>query len=206
RLKFCLIVTLLFLSACSGCPSKEEEPVQVGSDTLTLKMTQQQKEEPSAQLPKIRVINIGPSKDDSKSSYDSDDEEGAADIPREVVVDDALTSRLKGKLKEAFAGRNTEPPEIDIFTGTMSLDAFAKHYEDKGYKIQRTSVPASQVIAPLLDEKPELSERINLGNYAGININQVIVEGANISAADKYIDPETYEIVYKTFVTVTKMR
>jgi hypothetical protein len=197
--------TLLFLTACSGCPSKEEEPVQVGSGTVTLKITEPQRSEPAALQPRVRVISIGPSKNDSETSYDDNDGE-TADVPREVAVDDGLTTRLKDKLKEAFAGRDAEPPEIDIFTGIMSLDAFAKHYEDKGFKIQRTSVPASQVIAPLLDEKPELSDKINLGNYAGISINQVIVEGANISAADKYIDPETYEIVYKTFVTVTKMR
>ena len=67
-------------------------------------------------------------------------------------------------------------------------------------------MPASQVIAPLLEEKPELQGKISASNYTGIMINQVIVEGANISAADKYIDPVTYEVVYKTFVTVTKSK
>ena len=88
----------------------------------------------------------------------------------------------------------------------MSLDSFAKYYEDKGFKVQRTSVPASSVISPLLEEKPELVTKINMSNYQGVDINQVIVEGANISAADKYIDPETYSVVYKTFVTMTKMK
>lgn len=201
-----LVLTLfIFYSACSACRENEDEPVQVGSDTVTLKNAQAGKKALSASegTPKVRVIDIGPSKEEPTSSSAKSSENS---LPREVSVDDRLTARLKDKLKEAFEGRGIEPPQIEIFTGVINLDAFAKYYEDQGYKIQRTSVPASQIVAPLLDEKPELSDKINLANFAGININQVIVEGINISAADKYIDPETYEIVYKTFVTVTQTK
>ena len=200
----------MFLSACSGCPAREEEPVQIGSSTLLLKNKPVQT--PQATGPKVRVINIGPSKEENGSG---DMASGAAmsdtfgvsvSIPSDVGIDSGLTGRLKDKLKEAFADRGSSPPDIDIYTGVMSLDSFARYYEDRGYKIQRTSVPAAQVIEPLLSERPELAAKVNLSNYAGININQVVVEGANISAADKYIDPETYEVVYKTFVTVTKTK
>ncbi len=198
----CILIAFL-LASCSGCPGcgKSDEPVQIGSKTMTLQEGGGSSTTAGANKPRVRVINIGPSKKEEGEAKLSG---GSSAVPSEVTISDSLTSRLKEKLKEAFEGRGSAPPEIEIYTGVMSLDAFAKYYEDKGHKIQRTSVPSSQIVAPLLDEKPELSGKINLSNYAGVNINQVVVEGANISAADKYIDPETYEIVYKTFVTVTK--
>lgn len=195
-----ILAPLFFFSACSSC--FEEEPAQVSSGTVLLGQVPKAERPVDSSLPKVKVINIGPSKDSPNQTASA----SASDIPREVNVDDALTSRLKDKLNEAFRGRGTSPPDIEIYTGSMGLDQFSKYYEDKGLKIQRTSVPASQIIAPLLDEKPELAGKINLADYAGVSINQVIVEGENISAADKYIDPETYEVVYKTFVTVTKMK
>jgi hypothetical protein len=197
------------LNSCSGCPAcgTSDEPVQVTSKTMTLNKEGRSAAVPEGDRPRVRVINIGPSKEEGSAEGPAAKGSGSSGkeaVPSEVAISDPLTSRLKEKLKEAFEGRGSAPPEIEIYTGVMSLDSFAKFYEDKGYKIQRTSVPASQIVAPLLDEKPELSGKINLGNYSGVSINQVVVEGANISAADKYIDPETYEIVYKTFVTVTK--
>ena len=199
-----IAAALLYLSSCSGCPSEEEVPMRVSSDVQTLQLGRNMGAGDVAKdRPNVRVINIGPSKElDGEETAEKTLESGA--VPKEVVLDDALTTRLKTKLEEAFKGKSGTPPNIEIFTGVMSLDAFANHYEEKGLKIQRTSVPASQIIAPLLDEKPELADKISLSNYAGITINQVIVEGQNISAADKYIDPVTYEVVYKTFVTVTK--
>lgn len=196
-----LISCFLFLSACSGCRSKEDEPVRVNSGELMLKSPSELSKDmtSAARQPNVQVINIGPSKDLGPVPSG-----GGVNVPSDVSMDHALTSRLKDKLNQAFSSRGVTPPDIDIYTGSMSLESFSKFYEDKGFKIQRTSVPASQVVAPLLEEKPELAGRINLANYAGITINQVIVEGANISAADKYIDPETYQVVYRTFVTVTK--
>lgn len=200
-------VMMLQMASCGGCLTREDEPVQVGSQTLTFETAEKQQPQksvaPAQNQPRVRVINIGPSKNTEGRQQQADSNQ---EVPSEVVVDTTLTSRLKERLAEAFEGRGSTPPEVDIYTGSMSIDGFAKYYEDRGFKIQRTSVPASQVIAPLLDEKPELSDKIMLSNYAGIVINQVIVEGANISAADKYIDPETYEVVYKTFVTVTHLK
>ena len=198
-----IIFICLLFNGCSSCRDGEDEPVRIGSQALTLQVptiAQSQAKEPN-----IKVINIGPSKrEDGEKTEEPKTESG--NVPSEVNIDNTLTSRLKEKLEEAFAGKGTKPPEIEIYTGVMSLEDFSKYYEGKGYKIQRTSIPASQIVAPLLDEKPELSSKISLANYAGININQIIVEGLNISAADKYIDPETYEVVYKTFVTVTRMK
>lgn len=199
---FFLVACAVFISSCSGC--FEEEPAKVASGTILLnQMPKQLPMQPARDgQPNVRVINIGPSKDVVPETVSS----SQGQIPKEVTIDSSLTARLKEKLAEAFGGRNSPPPDIEIYTGTMSLEQFSKYYEDRGFKIQRTSVPASQIIAPLLDEKPELADKVSLANYAGVTINQVIVEGANISAADKYIDPETYQIVYKTFVTNTKMR
>lgn len=194
-----LFFVALLLTNCGGCPGSEEETIQVGSSTIILDGGKgAQNTVPTG--PKIRTINIGPSKDVTDAPY------GDTSIPAEVAQDSALTNRLKEKLDQAFAAKGGTPPNIEIYTGVLSLDAFAKYYEDRGFKIQRTSIPASQVIAPILDERPEMSGKIDLANYAGVSINQVVVEGANISAADKYIDPETYEIVYKTFVTVNKSK
>ena len=207
--KILLPVVFLGLSACS---SDNEEPVKVSSSSVLHDNSQSQQESVATKQlngPRVRVINIGPSKDDSSDSdsYSSSTQpRGDSTVPKEFAVDTSLTDRLHDKLKEAYASRGGKPPDIEIYTGSQSLDQFAKHYEELGYKILRTSVPAGQVIGPLLDEKPELASKVSLANYSGININQVIVEGANISAADKYIDPVTYEIVYKTFVTVTKVR
>jgi hypothetical protein len=184
------------MASCGGC-SHEEETIQVGSSTIVLDAGKSSQNVVPAG-PRVRVINVGPSKDITDAPY------GDTSIPTEVTPDTALTNRLKERLDQAFAARGGTPPNIEIYTGVLNLDAFAKYYEDRGFKIQRASIPASQVIAPILDEKPELSGKINLSNYAGVSINQVVVEGANISAADKYIDPETYEIIYKTFVTVNK--
>lgn len=197
-----LLVFLCFLfHACSACPSREDEPTRVNSSMLTLK-TAEQLSQPEGAGPNVRVINIGPSKEEEQVEAKG----VIADVPSDVSMDSSLTNRLREKLKEAFSGKGGTPPDIEIYTGVMSLEAFSKYYEDRGYKIQRTSVPASQVIAPLLSEKPELSDRINISNYAGITINQIVVEGVNISAADKYIDPENYQVVYKTFVTITKTK
>ncbi len=207
-----IILPIVLLIACS-CSSDHEEPVKVSSSSFLQDNTQTQQEVAAHKKlsgPRIRVINIGPSKDSSSLDGASGEYGGSSrqdtTVPKEFSVDATLTGRLHDKLKEAYASRGGSPPEIEIYTGSQSLDQFARHYEDLGYKILRTSVPAGQVIGPLLNERPELASRISLANYSGVNINQVIVEGANISAADKYIDPVTYEVVYKTFVTVTKVR
>lgn len=200
-----LVFSVIHVAGCSSCQN-DEEPVRVSSSStlkIPLEFADANKQAAPAG-PNVRVINIGPSKENTESPQTSSG--GTSGVPSDVGFDSTLTTRLKEKLNAAFAGRGTTPPDIEIFTGAMSLDNFSKFYEEKGYKIQRTSVPATQVIEPLLEEKPELSSRISLSKYAGVTINQVIVEGANISAADKYIDPETYDVIYKTFVTVTKMK
>jgi len=197
------IAATIFIGACSGCFNREEVPTRVGSQAMILDRSVKEDQAPAARSktagPNIRVINIGPSKSEGGSA-------GLApgNLPTDVAIDSRLTGRLKEKLAQAYEGRGTKAPEIEIYTSAVSLEEFSKYYTDKGYKVQRTMVPASQVIAPLLEERPELASRVQASNYSGVNINQVIVEGASISAADKYIDPETYEIVYKTFVTVTK--
>ncbi|PIR16238.1 MAG: hypothetical protein COV46_09185 [Deltaproteobacteria bacterium CG11_big_fil_rev_8_21_14_0_20_49_13] len=202
---FCFMLHVscfLLLSSCGGCPSREDDPVRVNSSMLTLGKQAGTPAQPQEQKQNVRIINIGPSKEVAGGASSG----GNENLPTGVAIDNSLTDRLRDKLKEAFADRGGDPPDIEIFTGNMSLDSFSKYYEERGNKIQRTSVPASQVVAPLLNERPDLADKINMSNYAGITINQVIVEGANISAADKYIDPETYEVVYKTFVTVTKTK
>jgi hypothetical protein len=196
-------MTFLIVScSCSSCFNREEVPTRVGSESVTLNQATQAQQASLQQAPgpNIRVINIGPSKKEGAGGKSG----AASGLPSDTSLDDRLTSRLKEKLAQAYEGRGAKIPEIEIYTSPMSLQSFSKYYEDKGFKIQRTSVPAGQVIAPLLEEKPELAGKIQMSNYTGININQVIVEGANISAADKYIDPESYEVIYKTFVTVTK--
>lgn len=187
----------------ANCSRKTDEPERASSKALELSRPVVEKQEVVKN--NVKVINIGPSKEAPRTEERSF-EAPSAPLPSDAGFNDALTSRLKEKMKEAFAGRESAMPDVDIYTSATSLESFSRYYEERGYKIQRTSIPASQIIAPLLDEKPELRDKISLGNYAGITINQIIVEGINVSAADKYIDPETYEVVYKTFVTVTRTR
>jgi len=207
RYAMLFIASLLCFSSCSSC-QKDDEPTRVSSNAITLKGNVQKSAEPyiSKREPRVRVINIGESArhEDQEGSSTKPIYGGNASLPPETELNDTLTNRLKEKMQESYSDRGTTPPAVDIYTSAQSLEEFSRYYEDRGHNIQRTRIPASQIIAPLLEEKPELRDKISIAQYAGIYINQVIVEGQNISAADKYIDPETYEVINKTFVTVTK--
>jgi|GEM_PF-7079231 len=124
-------------------------------------------------------------------------------LPPETYEDTALTERLREKMKGAYEGRESEMPDVKIYTSNLNYDEFVDYYRRLGYPLDTVEVPASEVIAPVLKQRPELASKINLKDYEGVTIRQVIVKGAGISAADKYIDPDTFAIVDKTFVTKT---
>lgn len=120
--------------------------------------------------------------------------------PPGAVEEEALSKRLMDKLKESKIPFNeNNPPKIYVSNQTIS--EFSSYYESKGQKVSRMSIPASVLIAPLLQEHPELAAKIDVKAMETTVINQVVVEGTGISAADKYIDPDTLQVVDKLFVT-----
>lgn len=109
-------------------------------------------------------------------------------------------------MAEAYGGDLTKVPDAKVYLGTEELDSFAKFYEQRGYKTGRVTIPVSQIIQAAMRDRPELKERVNLSDYDGIVIEQVMVEGTGVSAANKYIDPDTLKVVDKLFVTVMPLK
>lgn len=112
-----------------------------------------------------------------------------------------LTQRLKEKMAEAYGGDMGRVPDAKIYLGTNSLQDFIEFYEQRGYRVQRIAVPVQRILQPVLRDRPELQGKIRLEDYADVVIHQAMVEGTGISAADRYIDPDTYEVVDRLFVT-----
>lgn len=123
-----------------------------------------------------------------------------AQAPPGAVEEEGLTKRLTDKLKESNIPFNDKNPP-KIYTSNQSISEFSNYYEAKGQKVSRMSIPAAVLIRPLLQEHPELAAKVNIDELDKVTINQVVVEGTGISAADKYIDPDTLQVVDKLFVT-----
>lgn len=182
----------LLLSSCSPC-GRQEQVTRVVSPQQLILSAPAKPQQPPPPGPRIRVITVGPSKEKPGE---------LPLIPPAASLSDALTGKLRENLQKSFKGE--EIPEMSIYLSDMSLDDFIAYYEQRGYKVTRSALPASSLISSILPEHPELQERI--GEYAGITINQVIIEGEDISASDKYIDPETFNVMNKTFITVAGKR
>jgi len=126
---------------------------------------------------------------------------GPPPVPPSTFKADDLTMRLREKMAEAYGGDVKRVPEATIYLSNGTIDEFIDFYEQRGYKVSRITVPVKRILQPVLREKPELAEKIKLDDYGDTVIHQVMVEGTGISAADKYVDPDTYKVVDRLFVT-----
>lgn len=215
KLKLCVILCgLVSLHACSGC-RRELESVQVSGQSLELEAQKQAPPSDASQDTGPRVIEIRAKKGDDTTSASPSSSVTSIDIasgtslqpppkaqqvPPGAIVEETLTKRLTDKFKESNIPFNEKNPP-KIYISSQSLSEFSSYYESKGQKVSRMSIPAAVLIRPLLQEHPELSSKIDADALEKVTINQVVVEGTGISAADKYIDPDTLQVVDKLFVT-----
>ncbi|PIR20544.1 MAG: hypothetical protein COV45_05720 [Deltaproteobacteria bacterium CG11_big_fil_rev_8_21_14_0_20_47_16] len=211
-----LIVLVMFgLSACSGC-QKEATSVQVDGRSLQLATPPPSQADEDSQPAGPRIITIvgkpyhgeGAAPTSAPAITPAPQAapvapavaEGASRVPPGTTEEESLTKKLHDKLKEAnIAFSDKNPPKI--YVSGQSLDEFTGFYEAKGQAVSRMSVPASVLVRPLLQEHPELAGKVNVEALDKVIINQVVVEGTGVSAADKYIDPDTFQVVDKLFVT-----
>lgn len=206
-----LTVFLFAASSCDSCKKSDEPEVTISSSEVILYTRDWEEKSVKREKgkPRIRRIEIGPSErvveediktskaapvQDVKSIIDSD-------LPPKTTLENDMTERLRDKMLDAYEGREDEIPDVQIYLSEMKYDEFVKYYEKLGYKVQTVEVPAIQVIEPVLESRPELASKLDMAKYEDTVIHQVMVDGAGISAADKYIDPDTFEVIDKTFVT-----
>lgn len=213
---FLLLIIVSFIG-CGSCRRNKEPTTTVTSRPLTLDTREAEKEVDAIEKkgPKIRYIEIGPSKKgEQEAEEEGPDKEKineiaeinkkiaeAASLPPETYEETDLTNRLRSKLLEAYGGKEENLPDVKIYTSEMKYDDFVTHYKNLGYKVQTVAVPASQVIEPVLSQRPELAGKINIADYEDVVIHQVMIDELGISAADKYIDPDTFQVIDRTFVT-----
>lgn len=211
-------VLCVILNACSGC-RREVVPLRVAGQSLALQTkAPEQSQQAMSQQPsgprvieiKARPYNGAPIEPGTPSSGDVAISIGSptppADVPKITqappgsVEEEGLTKRLMDKFKESNIPYNEKNPP-KIYTSNQSISEFSSYYEAKGQKVSRMSIPAAVLIRPLLQEHPELAAKVDIDALDKVTINQVVVEGTGISAADKYIDPDTLQVVDKLFVT-----
>lgn len=211
------IAVMVASTGCSGC-RRETEPLQVAGQSLALQTKSQPQQPGAQQLPtgprvieiKARPYNGTPDKTGSTpagevavsigSPTPLDNSPKITQTPPGSVEEEALTKRLTDKLKESNIPFNDKNPP-KIYTSNQSISEFSNYYEAKGQRVSRMSIPAAVLIRPLLQDHPELAAKVDIDALDKVTINQVVVEGTGISAADKYIDPDTLQVVDKLFVT-----
>ena len=205
-----LIFTILFASCskgCHGCHRDTSPETTIVASSVMLEARDIPDEEPSKPSgPKIRRITIGPrtrrietTADVPKTSQEKLAE--MSQLPPDTFEETDLSSRLREKMLDAYQGREEDIPDVKIYISDMRYDEFVSYYQNLGYKVSTVAVPASQIIEPVLDQRPEMRRKINMADYDNVVIHQVMVDEAGISASDKYIDPDTFEVIDKTFVT-----
>jgi len=210
-----LIIIFALLPACkSSCNRNKEPETTISSGSLALEVRESDKKEIYSEKKKrsnIRRIEIGPSKrkiDEpmirEPESVKPVDKMVDVSLPPRTFVETDLTERLRSKLSDAYGGRKEDIPDVKIYLSEMNYPDFIQYYKGLGYKVHTVSVPASQVIEPVIDQRPELAGKIDISKYEGVIIHQVMVDEVGISAADKYIDPDTFEVIDRTFVTKVK--
>jgi hypothetical protein len=206
------IIFFLTFNACSGC--REPEPVQIEGQSLALQ-ARSQPQPGSLQSSGPRVIEIKARPYTGEKTGSTPASEAAISIgtptpaantpkitqaPPGSIEEEGLTRRLMDKLKESNIPFNDKNPP-KIYTSNQSISEFSSYYESRGQRVSRMSIPAAVLIRPLLQDHPELATKVDIDALDKVTINQVVVEGTGISAADKYIDPDTLQVVDKLFVT-----
>lgn len=208
---WCLVI-FFFFESCSGCPRRGEEILTVTGAPVTLN-------EPAPPAPVVptpsppptpqRAVIPSPPREPTAPAPDllaALAKSGPPPVPPGATVATDLTQRLKEKLAEVYGGEIGKVPDAKIYLGSDTLDAFSKFYEQRGYKTQRVSIPVSQIIQAAIRDRQELSEQVRLEDYEGVVIEQVMVDGTGVSAADKYIDPDTLKVVDRLFITMMPLR
>ncbi|MBI2346227.1 MAG: hypothetical protein HYV03_04970 [Deltaproteobacteria bacterium] len=211
--RYFLLLGLTVFSGCSGCP-RRDDVVTVAAPPLTLQdvpppatiepLRAQPPPASQSSTPATPPLSAGPPSLPQPLGLLAT--AGPPPVPPGAYVAEDLTQRLKEKMAEAYGGDLTKVPDAKVYLGTEELDSFAKFYEQRGYKTGRVTIPVSQIIQAAMRDRPELKERVNLSDYDGIVIEQVMVEGTGVSAANKYIDPDTLKVVDKLFVTVMPLK
>jgi len=208
----CVIILLItFLASCSkgchGCHRDTSPETTIVASSVMLEARDIPDEEPAKPTgPKIRRITIGPRtrRIEAVADVPVTSQEKLAEmskLPPDTFEETDLSSRLREKMLDAYQGREEDIPDVKIYISDMRYDEFVSYYQNLGYKVSTVAVPASQIIEPVLDQRPEMKSKINMADYDNVVIHQVMVDEAGISASDKYIDPDTFEVIDKTFVT-----
>lgn len=206
---------LILLSSCAGCPwrAEEETVTSLESEAITLQLPRPPETAPVAKLtppptepdtPERPTETAAP--EEPAQILEQLAQSGPPPVPPGTYVDEALTMRLKEKMAKAYGDDITQVPDLKIYLSNGSLEEMIDFYEERGYQPQRISVPIRRILQPVLRDKPELADRIRLEDYDDMVIHQVMIEGTGISAADKYIDPDTYEVIERVFVTEMPMK
>ncbi len=208
-----IVILFLTFTSCSGC--REPEPVQVLGQSLELRSQSQQAPPQPSTGPRVIEIKARPFVGTLERTGSTAAGETALTIGRPVpsanepritqappgsIEEEGLTKRLMDKLKESNIPFNEKNPP-KIYTSNQSISEFSSYYESRGQRVSRMSIPAAVLIRPLLQDHPELATKVDIDALDKVAINQVVVEGTGISAADKYIDPDTLQVVDKLFVT-----
>lgn len=210
-----LLAIFYFVFSSSSCRScKDDEPaVKIVTDPIVIEgMDDDDFGNMPVRSPNVRRIDIKGGGGHVPTVKDETTELPAAEgekrdavreagLPPETYEETDLTARLREKMLDAYGGKEEKIPDVKIYISDMKYDEFITYYQNLGYDVKTVAVPAKQVIEPVLEQRPELAGKIKLSDYEGVVIHQVMVNEAGISAADKYIDPDTFEVVEKTFVT-----
>lgn len=215
RNKFFTYLFVTSITVIVGC-SKSQDPNAVTTieSTPVALMKQEPPEKPKVLkiAPPPEHVEIVEEKTQEISPPQSIEEvmnsvnEGAPPIMPGSFESEDLTMRLREKMSKAYGGDISRVPEATIFLSNERLEDFISFYEERGYQVQRVSVPVTRILAPVLRDKPELSNQLQIENYEGVSINQAMIEGTGISAADRYIDPDTYEVIERLFITEMPLR
>lgn len=204
--KSCFIILCIAIFGIFSCKRNLEPEVTIEAGPIKLDF--EKKIEPKQiakkladkKKSKIKRIEIGPSGKKESDEISNNEVEQEKILPPNTTVEADLTARLQQKLKDAY-GSSDDMPDVKIYISEMGYDEFISYYQNLGYKVHTVAVPAIQVVEPVLQQKPELADKINLADFENVVIHQVMVDEIGISAADKYVDPNTFQIVEKTFVT-----
>lgn len=212
------LILLLAQAACSRCAlfSRTDDGItSIGSEQITLSVPKPPEPEPPPALPPvlkteaIAVAKVDPPPPEKPSETEVTPEDilsslgtgGPPPVPPGTNLSEDLTMRLKERMAESYGGDMAKVPKAKIYLGSGGIDDFIKFYEERGYHVQRVAVPVKRILQPVLRDRPELADRIHLDDYRDDVIHQVMVEGTGISAADRYIDPDSFQVVDRLFVT-----
>lgn len=209
-----IVCSLISWGGCAGCPRRGDDVTSVTSGPVTLQRPRTVAEtapsrrpaEPPTPRPAAEAPVASPPAAPAQDLLSTLVKSGPPPVPPNSYVAEDLTRRLREKMAESFGGDLAKVPDAKIYLGVEGLEQFVKFYEPRGYRIQRMTIPASQIIQAAMRERTELATRIDLKDYEGVMIEQVIVEGTGVSAANKYIDPDTFQVIDKLFITVMPLK